>query len=133
MKLNKEDLGLLALRLGIAGVFVWFGISKFIAPFSWVKWMPSWFLNSLPITQNAFIYIMGGFEVIVGIFILMGYFTKIAAALAALQLLGIIVSIGVNEITTRDLGLLFLAIGIGLLGPGALSIDRKKEIRKEYM
>jgi len=125
MKTAKQDLGLLILRIGLGGVFLWFGIDKFIKPMPWTQWIPPWFSAILPISVVLFIYLLGVFETVVGLMMFTGFYTKLGAGLASALLVGIIVSTGYNEIMIRDAGLLFLALGIVMLGSGRWSIDEK--------
>ena len=124
MTIDKRALGLLLLRLGLGGVFLWFGVDKFISPLNWIGWIPGWLSPLLPMSQYTFIYTLGVIEVITGVLVLVGYYTRIAAVVAGLQLLGIIISFGFNDIMIRDMGLLFLAASIVLLGAGTFSLDR---------
>lgn len=137
--MKKEDLGLLILRIGLGGVFLWFGIDKFFNPLIWSKWVPEWFSVLLPIDLFTFVYILGVVETIIGLLVLIGFYTKTATALAGVLLMAIMPSLGFNDIMIRDAGLLFMAIGLMLLGPGDMSLDRKfrklqklKEVAKSY-
>ncbi len=123
--MKKEDAGLLLLRLGLGGVFVWFGIDKFFHPQFWSVFMPEWFSSVLPVELFTFIYLLGMFELIVGGLVLIGLYAKISAIICAAFLLGIIASLGLNDVMIRDAGLLFLALGISALGAGSKSLDSK--------
>lgn len=123
--MKKEDTGLLLLRLGLGGVFVLFGIDKFFHPEFWSVFMPEWFFSFLPVEVFTFIYLLGVFEIIVGSAVLIGFYTKISAVICAAFLLGIIASLGFNDVMIRDAGLLFLALGIASLGAGSRSLDNK--------
>ena len=123
--MNKNALGLLLLRIGLGEVFLWFGVDKFFHPFPWSQYIPPWFTSLLPMKAFTFIYLMGVFESIVGLLVLLGLFTRLASVLSALLLLGIIGSLGYNEIMVRDAGLFFLALGISMLGAGEWSLDQK--------
>ena len=68
---------------------------------------------------------MGAVEFIVGIMLLVGYHTRIAAVIAGLQLIVIIASFGFSDIMIRDTGLLLVGIGIFLLGAGEYSVDKR--------
>ncbi len=49
----KVRVGQLALRLGLALVFVWFGIDKFFRPLAWVGWIPSFMYKSLAVQKSG--------------------------------------------------------------------------------
>lgn len=117
--MNQRIIALLLLRLGLGGVFLVFGIDKFFHPAIWGAYIPQWF----PVHAAYFIYILGAFEAIIGICVLIGFKTRVIAGIAAVMLLGIIGSLGYSEITVRDAGLLMTAIAVVLLGAGELSLD----------
>lgn len=100
----------LVLRLGLAFVFIWFGVDKFIHPSYWVNaWVPLWFvniLNGLGVGTLSFIYLNGIFEIIVGLGFVFNVFIKPLSILASLFLVGVIFGVGLNEVTIRDVGLL---------------------------
>ena len=121
--MDKNDLGLLLLRIGLGSVFLWFGIDKFFHASVWQHYIPAWFPMLIP--ASAFILLMGVVETVVGAFVFFGLFTRLAAGLASLMLIPIIFSLGYNEIGVRDFGLLFLALGISQLGAGVYSLDAK--------
>ena len=119
----KSDFGLLSLRVGLGGVFLWFGIDKFFHSTAWQNFIPDWFPMLIP--AQAFILLLGIVEAIVGALVLFGLFTRFAAGLAALMLIPIIISLGYNEIGVRDFGLFLLALGLSALGAGEYSLDAK--------
>ena len=127
---KREDLCLLFFRIGLGGVFLYFGIDKFFRPLPWTKWIPEWFSALLPIDLFTFIYILGVVETIIGLMVLIGFFTRSASAVAAAFLIFLIASFGFNEIMIRDFGLMFLALGLAIIGPGCYSLDEKLKKRK---
>lgn len=127
MRPTKEDIGLLFLRIGLGGVFLIFAIDKFLDPARAIGWIPEWLLSMLPMSPQSFIILLSVFEFTIGLLLLIGFYATIAARLAAALLLGIIISWGFNEVMLRDAGLLFLALGIGFLGPGSLSLDKLRK------
>ncbi len=123
--MKKDELGLLLLRIGLGGVFLVFGIDKFFNPKFWSAYMPPWFSGILPMEMFTFIYLLGVFEIIFGLAVLVGFCTRFSAGVCAVFLLGIIFSLGFNEIIVRDAGLFFLALGVVVLGAGVYSLDAK--------
>ena len=98
------------LRIGLAVVFFWFGIDKFFHPDYWLNaWVPQWvvpFAARFGVTAVQLIYINGIFEVLIGLSLLTGVFMRFFSLLGVLFLLAIMVFIGLNEITVRDVGLM---------------------------
>ena len=103
------------LRVGISLVIVWFGLQQLSDPSGWIAYLPSWAEN-LPISEISFVYINGWFELIFGILLLLGFYTKIIAFLLSLHLLSIIFSVGYNEIGVRDFGIFIALVSIFLYG-----------------
>lgn len=100
----------LVLRLGLAVVFLIFGLDKFRGEANWIAywtdWVPAWLATLLRGQVMAFIYALGIFETLVGLSFLTGYFLPWAALLASLFLLAVIIFSGIDEFTIRDIGLL---------------------------
>jgi uncharacterized membrane protein YphA (DoxX/SURF4 family) len=107
----------LILRLGLGAVFLIFGLDKFRseeAQFaSWADWVPGWFSMLIGGRVKGFIYVLGVFEVLVGLAFLIGYVLFWAALLSSLFLLAtVLLSTSgpffgkVDQSTIRDIGLL---------------------------
>jgi uncharacterized membrane protein YphA (DoxX/SURF4 family) len=106
----------LALRIGLAIVFLWFGIDKFIQPQYWLDaWVPSFvqnFASGIHIGGRDLINLIGIFEVIVALSLLTGFFMRYFAVAAAVFLVSIIAIHGFNEVIIRDIGLVGALIAI---------------------
>ena len=106
----------LFLRLGLAAVFIWFGIDKFLNPEYWLSaWIPQSALAvalKIGIGGLDIVYASGVFELLVGASILSNIFVKIFSVLALLFLAVVLFTFGVNEVIIRDFGLMggFLAL-----------------------
>ena len=106
----------LALRLGLAVVFLWFGIDKMLHPAYWLNaWVPQGvqlLIVKFSLTGIQFIYLNGIFEILVGLSLVTGVFTKFFSALAIIFLLSVLVFVSISEVTVRDFGLLggFIAV-----------------------
>lgn len=109
----------LAFRIGLAGVFLYFGIDKFFNADSWIHFVPDWF----PVKSVEFMYVLGFIESLLGLLILLGLFTSIAASFAALLLVPVMFSLGFNEIMMRDFAIFMLAVGLFFMGSGEFSLD----------
>lgn len=113
---SSSNYSYLALRLGLATVFLWFGIDKFIHPSYWLNaWLPTWSLNFLTKTNLSgvqFIYALGAFETLIGLSMILGIFEKLFSLLAIILLVAILIINGLSEVTIRDFGLIgaFLAV-----------------------
>lgn len=100
----------LALRLGIATVFLWFGIDKFIEPQYWVDaWMPQVAQQIVAYVHAApsdFMFLVGIFEVLVALSLVTGFFVRWFAALATVFLVGVLGFHGLNEVLVKDLAVI---------------------------
>ena len=114
----------LALRLGLAIVFLWFGIDKILHSAYWLNaWVPQGvqaFIARFSLTGVQFVYLNGIFEILVGLSLVTGVFAKLFSALAILFLIGVLIFAGISEVTIRDFGLIggFLSV---LLWPNGRS------------
>ena len=119
----------LAIRLGLAFVFLIFGIDKFrgeeVQLASWADWVPRWFSTLIGGQVKAFISVLGIFEILVGLAFLTGYLLFWAALLSSLFLLATVLLStsglffgGLDQYTIRDIGLLGGTISL-LFFPGS--------------
>ncbi|HLC32244.1 MAG TPA: DoxX family protein [Candidatus Nanoarchaeia archaeon] len=122
---NKEY-GLFFTRVGIAAIFLWFGIDKFIHVQHWIDWVPDWMVSIIPLSLTMFMYVQGVIETLTGALLLTGYKTRFGAFLAALTLLGVIISMistGQTEVMLRDIGLFGASLALLFTGSKKLGID----------
>ena len=113
-------------RLGIAAVFLWFGIDKFVNPDIWVGWVPDWMARLIPISLISFMYLQGIVEVVVGALLLLGFYTRLAAILAVINLLGVelaLIGTGQADVMLRDAGLLAASMSLFFTGSDFISLD----------
>jgi uncharacterized membrane protein YphA (DoxX/SURF4 family) len=100
------------LRVGLAFVFGWFGIDKFLNVEAWHGWIPAW-MSFVP--ANPFLYALGAAEVLIALFLIGGRFVRLSALACAAFLFGVVASFGINEITVRDIGLIAVALALAML------------------
>ncbi|MDD5318322.1 MAG: DoxX family membrane protein [Candidatus Pacebacteria bacterium] len=112
------------LRISMSLVFLWFGFQQLASPTDWIGFLPTWTV-SLPISQIGFVYLNGWFEVVAGLFLLAGFYTRAAALLLGLHLLGIAYTIGYGAIAVRDVGLALATLSVFLYGRDKWSLDKK--------
>ena len=110
------------LRVGIALVIIWFGYQQLSDPTSWLAYLPTW-ATQLPISQLAIIYINGWFEVIFGLMLFFGFYTRFVALLLALHMLDITYTVGYGAIGVRDFGLAVGMVAIFFHGMSPFSVD----------
>mgnify|MGYP001615809934 CR=1 FL=1 len=104
------------LRLGLAAVFIWFGVDKFLNPQYWLSaWIPQSALaiaSKIGMSGLDIVYTSGVFELLVGASVLSNIFIKAFSVLALIFLVIVLFTFGISEVLVRDIGLMggFLAL-----------------------
>lgn len=107
----------LLLRVGLAAVFVWFGLDKFVHTGYWAMWVPD---ALAPVfATDAGLYALGLVEVGLGAGLLWQHRWLREVALATAAYLALIVAFQGVVPVVRDLGLLGAATYLALRTPGA--------------
>ncbi len=123
--MKKENLVILLLRWGLAFVFLYAGMSIFTNPTSWLGFVPSFF--DFIVSRQTILYLHAGFDVLIGVWLLMKRGLFYASILSTLNLFGIIIfNIGSFDIIFRDIGLLFVSLALVILSYP----DQKKQGKK---
>ncbi len=108
----------LVLRFGIAVVFLWFGIDKFVHPQYWLDaWTPVWVqsaVGAIKLSPQNFMVLTGMFEVLTGLSLVTGFFMRFFAAAGALFLAVVMAVNGVPLILVHDIGLIGGLVAIAL-------------------
>lgn len=104
MRYGRYGWSYFVLRVGLGLTFLWIGIDILRHPDVWLGYLPA----SLPfgIPREVGLKLNGVFDVGLGLLMIIRMFPKIVAALAAIHLIGILVSYGLDAVTVRDVGLL---------------------------
>ena len=124
MNLDKyKSFGPAILRIGLAIVYLYFGVSQLINPNGFVFWLPEW-TEKFFLSQTTLIYLNGIFEVIFGSLLLLGLYTRLSSFLLGVHLAFITISIGFTQIGIRDLGLTLATFAIFFNGEDKYSIKR---------
>ncbi|MDO8628367.1 MAG: DoxX family membrane protein [Nanoarchaeota archaeon] len=120
--MNKAFLSSFLLRLGLGVVFLIFGVGKFRGDI-WAQTIPNLpFVQSLPFSSDVVVIIIGVVEVLIGLFLLFGLFTRWVALVASIELIMIMILLKFGEV--RDMGLLAGSLSLVLTGSSFLSLDR---------
>lgn len=107
------------MRVFLAFVFVWFGISEIADPTNWISYMPS-FISNWNTDSNFLVQIHGAVLVFLSFCLVFKFYLRFTSFLMVLVMLQITFGLFLinkfefNEIIVRDIGLLGLAIGIWL-------------------
>nr|AQS28390.1 hypothetical protein [uncultured archaeon] len=112
------------LRIAMSLIFLYFGFQQVSSPDAWAGFVPE-FLTSAIITANNIVIFNGILELSLGLFMLLGLYTRFASLILALHLFGIAFSIGLNPLGVRDFGLSFATLVVFLNGPDEYTLDFK--------
>lgn len=114
-------------RLGLAGVFLWFGINQIIDPVSFMGYLPEFLLNMD--SARTLVVANGIAELIAGILLVIGIGVRPVALLLGVHLIAIIISLGYNDIAVRDAGLLALALAVFFWGPDTWCLSQRRKTK----
>ncbi len=114
------------LRIGLSAVIIWFSISQFLGAEEWTAYVPDSAVSMLHVSALTLVYINATFEIIFGIMMLLGIYTRLSAFLLALHLFDIMYVVGYGQIGVRDFGLAVATLSIWMNGPDILCLDYKK-------
>lgn len=126
MPQRVSDSALPLLRFSMVALFLWFGFSQVLDAESWVAWVPQW-AESFGLPAETIVFLNGAFEVLFGLALAVGFYTRIAALLLSLHLLFIAFEIGYNDIGVRDVALALATLSLALFKPDQYTIDKKTE------
>jgi len=106
-------LSILFLKIGLGITFILTGLLILSSKDRWVHMLPAWFASRLS-SARGFMLVTSIADIILGAWLLSGFFTAVAATLAAVHLLGVLIISGRHEFheVYRDIGLLFAAVAL---------------------
>lgn len=95
---------LVVLRTVMGAIFIYFGYTGVFNPGMWVSFVPSWtsFLGS----PETLVKVHGILEILGGIILILGVYSRLVSALLFLNLLNIITTLKFGPVMVRDIGLL---------------------------
>lgn len=111
------------LRIGLALVFIWFGISQLTDVVSWTGFVPQSIISLSHLSAATLVHVNGAAEVVLGTMLLLGIWTRGAALLLALHMLDITYIVGFNALGVRDFGLTIAVIAAWMDGDDSLTLD----------
>ncbi len=126
-----EEYSSLLLRLGLGSTFLYFGIYEKLLKPEITKAIFENLNVTIPIPLGLFITLFGILEVIIGSALILGFYTRIAAIIAALMIGTIIMQLGFLAVP-RDPALFAIALSLIMTGSTILSLDRYFA-RKRYL
>ena len=115
--MQRPTIAHILLLIGLVIVFAVFGIEKLVTPIDWIGWMPTWMDGLLGIRVQVWLTVIGVAELLIALLLVLPWrkIRRVGATLASLHLLGIVLSVGWNDIGVRDIGLLFASLALMML------------------
>jgi uncharacterized membrane protein YphA (DoxX/SURF4 family) len=113
--MSQYQIGIFVLRLGLAGVYFYFGISQLLKPDDWVTMVPNWVLILSNLEPVTIVLVNGIFEIVFAALLLLGWWASWVSFLLAAHLLVITINLGFTPVGVRDFGLTMATIAHGLL------------------
>lgn len=120
----------LIVRIGLAFVLFWFGIQQISNPGMWIGFVPTAVVELSTLSAHTIVLINASAELVLGVFLLLGFYTRTVSALLALHLASIAIALGNTPSAVRDWGLAAASLSIVFSGPGFPSVDLLKPIQK---
>ena len=133
---TRANIGLFLARLPLGALFLCAGYMKIakmgVGNFatSASKNIPAWLPHEM---GNAYLHALPFAEFLVGLFVLVGFFTRSSALIMSLILISILMAMGVrDERTVFSTNFIYLGLSLllMLMGGGAVSVDRIIERKK---
>jgi uncharacterized membrane protein YphA (DoxX/SURF4 family) len=109
------------LRLGLAGVFIWFGTSQIFDQAAWTSFIPTWLADLTGLSNIKLVLANGVFELVAGILLVFGVWVRPVAALLFLHMCGIVVTVGLDSIGVRDVAIASGLLSVALYGNDIIS------------
>ena len=119
-----HDRSIALLRVGLACVLLYFGYQQAVNPTDWAGLVPSFLTHSF-FTANNIVMLNSFLELTLGIFLLLGLYTRLTAGILGIHLIGIMFSLGFNRIGVRDFGLAMATLALALHDPDAYTLDAR--------
>jgi len=120
--MKEKNLPLAILRWSLSLVFLYFGFSQVINPPSWARIVPE-FLTKSFISANNIVIMNAILELTLGIFLILGLYTKFSSLILSIHLLFITISMGFTPIGARDFGLTIATLFIFLSDLDRYTLD----------
>jgi uncharacterized membrane protein YphA (DoxX/SURF4 family) len=111
------------LRVGLSLVFLWFGTQQLLTTPMWVKLIPQSVIDMSGLAAETLVRFNGSFEIVFGLCLLFGFYTRITSLLLALHMIHITFIVGYNGVGVRDFGLAMSTVALFLMGNHAWTLD----------
>lgn len=115
------------IRFVISALFLWFGTQQLLDAGAWVGFLPE-FSGYLPIPGEMLVQLNGLFEVVAGLMLFAGVYTRVVAFLLGAHLAAISLTVG-GAIGVRDATLAAVTLALAWSAPDEYTYDQKQAKR----
>lgn len=130
----------MVLRMGLSLVFLWFGFNQLFFPEMFLGYVPAVvtmpmqhfmeqhhpsLARSVEQTNQGLVFFNAVLELVFGLLLLLGLFTRIVAVVLLVHLLSIAFFLGYNDVMIRDLGLSIALLSVALYGHDSWCLETK--------
>lgn len=112
------------LRVGISLVFLWFAFQQLTNADAWTGFVPDLAVSLSGLSAETLVLLNGVFEMVAGLALITGFYTRLAAVLLSLHMFHIISIVGYSAISVRDFGIAIAALSIALVEADRWTLDR---------
>lgn len=105
---------ILVLRVGLGLTFLVIGVLIWREPELWGAFIQPWAQDLLIGSVENTMRTTAVLDMVIGLALIIGFYTWLAAAIAVLHLLLVIITVGFNDTTVRDFGLLTASLALFL-------------------
>lgn len=91
---------------------------------SWVDFVPESVVKMSGLNVTTLVYLNGIFEIVFGVAMLFGYYTRLAAFALAIHMFEITYVVGYDSIGVRDFGLSIATFVVFMNGADIFSLDK---------
>lgn len=123
---KKRSFAPVVLRIGICLVYLWFGLNQLLNPSAWTIYLPG-YTNLLPVSPEGIVAFNGVIEVVLALFLLIGWKVRFFATLLAVHAFHILTTVGYSAIGVRDFAIFVAVLSVALHGADRWCIGAKQE------
>jgi hypothetical protein len=110
MKYGRYAWSYIFLTWGLGITFIWIGVDILRNPEVWIGFVPQNLPGGIP--RETALKLGGAFDIAIGVALILRFMPKIVAGLAALHLIAVLITQGVDAVLIRDVGLLGAALAL---------------------
>jgi len=110
--MSQEKIGVLILRLTMAGVYLYFGFSQLSDGDRWLTIVPDWAVSLFRMSAEMIVLGNGLLEIVLGALLALGLWARPVAIISAAHLFVIAGTFGFTPVGVRDAGLALATLSL---------------------